>query len=100
MIIYNVTVNIDNSVREEWLHWMKTIHIPDVVATGCFIQGNIFKVLVEEEQGTSYSIQYQANSMDDIVRYRDQFMPRLQQEHTERYKEKFVAFRTLLEKID
>ncbi|MGL4597188.1 MAG: DUF4286 family protein, partial [Bacteroidia bacterium] len=24
MIIYNVTVNIDNSVREEWLHWMKT----------------------------------------------------------------------------
>ena len=34
MYIYNVTTNIDESVHDEWLHWMKEIHIPDVLATG------------------------------------------------------------------
>jgi len=99
MIIYNVTVNIDNDVHEDWLNWMKEKHIPDVVATGCFTEGNIFRILVDEQQGTSYSIQYAANSMADIERYREQFAPELQQEHMERYKDKFVAFRTLLEKL-
>ncbi|MEO8448027.1 MAG: DUF4286 family protein, partial [bacterium] len=28
MILYNVTVNVDDSVHDEWLEWMKTIHIP------------------------------------------------------------------------
>ncbi|GAB4131231.1 MAG: DUF4286 family protein [Bacteroidia bacterium] len=99
MIIYNVTVNIDDSVHDEWLEWMKTRHIPDVVATGCFTQGNIFKILVDEQQGTSYSIQYTANSMDDVNRYFENHAAALRQEHTEKYKDKFVAFRTLLEKM-
>jgi hypothetical protein len=98
MIIYNVTVNIDHSVHDEWLQWMKEKHIPDVVATGCFLEGNIFRVLVEEDQGTSYSIQYRSKSMDEINRYMKEFAPALQKEHTEKYKDKFVAFRTLLEK--
>ena len=36
MIIYNVTVSIDESVKGEWLDWMKTEHIPEVMACGIF----------------------------------------------------------------
>jgi hypothetical protein len=99
MIIYNVTVNIDNDVLDDWLHWMKTVHVPDVVATGCFTDGNIFKIMVDEQQGTSYSIQYKAKSMDDVNRYLETFAPSLREQHTARYKDKFVAFRTLLQHI-
>lgn len=99
MIIYNVTVNIDNDVHDDWLQWMKTVHVPDVVATGCFTEGNIFKIMVEEQQGISYSIQYKANSMDDVNRYMEAFAPALREQHTSRYKDKFVAFRTLLQHI-
>lgn len=97
MIIYNVTVNIDNDVREEWLQWMKEVHIPDVMQTGFFIENKICKVLVDEEQGTTYSIQYTCESMDKLKAYQQQHSPRLQKEHTDRYANKFVAFRTLLE---
>jgi hypothetical protein len=97
MIIYNVTVNIENDVSEEWLSWMKNVHIPDVMATGLFIENKICKVLVEEEQGTTYSIQYTAKNMSDLETYQQQHAPRLQKEHMDRYKDKFVAFRTLLE---
>ncbi len=99
MVIYNVTVNIDNSVREEWLQWMREKHVPDVVATGCFSSGTIYKIHVEEEQGTSYSIQYRSPSLDAVNRYMKNFAPDLQKEHSEKYKDKYVAFRTVLEEM-
>lgn len=97
MIIYNVTVNIENDVREEWLQWMKAKHVPDVMATGYFLENKICKVLVDEEQGTTYSIQYTCASMDDLKEYQAKHAPRLQKEVADKYANKFVAFRTLLE---
>ena len=99
MIIYNVTVNIDDSIHYEWLMWMKEIHIPEVMATGCFIENKICRILVNEESGTSYSIQYFCKNMDDLKVYQEKFAPGLQKKHADRYKDKFVAFRTLLEVI-
>ena len=100
MIIYNVTVSIDNSVHDEWLEWMKTIHIPDVMMTGCFIENRIYKVLDDENaDGKTYSIQYVCSNMKEYENYRDVFAPALQASHSSRYKNKFVAFRTLLEVI-
>ncbi|MGQ0828114.1 MAG: DUF4286 family protein [Bacteroidota bacterium] len=99
MIIYNVTVNIDNDVREEWLQWMKNKHIPDVMATGYFSEYKICKVLVEEEQGTTYSIQYTCAGMKDLEEYRSKHSPRLQKDVSDKYGDKLIAFRTLLEVI-
>ena len=97
MIIYNVTVNIENDVKEEWLKWMKEKHIPDVMATGYFLENKICKVLVDEEQGTTFSIQYTCRNMNDLEEYQKIHAPGLQKEHTDKYANKFVAFRTLLE---
>lgn len=36
MYIYNVTINIDSDIQQEWLHWMQTEHIPEMLATGSF----------------------------------------------------------------
>ncbi len=96
MIIYNVTVNIDYDVHDEWLHWMKTVHIPEVMNTGMFLEAKIARILAEEEGGKSYAIQYLCESMQTYERYRDEFAPALQEAHTVRFAGKFVAFRTLL----
>lgn len=97
MIIYNVTVNIDDDVHSEWLQWMKEVHMPEVMKTGLFIENKICKVLVNEESGTTYSIQYTCESMERLEEYQAKHAPRLQKEHSDKYKDKFVAFRTLLE---
>jgi hypothetical protein len=96
MIIYNVTVNIDYDVHDEWLNWMQAHHIPDVMRTGLFLEAKISKILAEEEGGKSYAIQYLCESMEVYETYRDQFAPALQKMHTEKFAGKFVAFRTLL----
>ena len=99
MILYNVTVNIDHDVHDEWLAWMKEVHIPDVMNTGLFIESRICRIHAEEQGGKSYSFQYLAKSLDDYERYQNEFAPKLQQEHTKRYEGKFVAFRTILEVV-
>jgi len=99
MIIYNVTVSVDYSADEEWLDWMKAIHIPEVMATGKFIDCKLSKILAEEEGGKSYSIQYLCESKDTLEVYQKNDAPRLQQKHNEKFGGKTHAFRTLLEVI-
>lgn len=100
MILYNVTVGIDQSVEEDWLTWMQTVHIPEVMETGYFIEYKLFKVLSQQEgDNPSYSIQYFTDSLEKINEYILKEAPRLQQEHMARYRDKHVAFRTLLETV-
>jgi hypothetical protein len=97
MYIYNVTVNIDDSVHDEWLNWMQRTHIPDVLNTGLFESCRFCRVMVDEESGTTYSIQYLVKDLETLQLYQQMYAPALQKEHTERYEGKFVAFRTILE---
>ena len=96
MYIYNVTVNIEESAHSEWLTWMKETHIPDVMETGMFLGNKMLQVMVDEEQGITYSIQYEVKDLETLQVYQQVYAPKLQQEHTEKFKGKFVAFRTIL----
>lgn len=100
MIIYNVTISIDVDVHEEWVSWMKEVHIPDVLNTGMFKESRFTRVLGEEEGGKTYSIQYLCESMDLYEKYQAEHAPRLQKEVAERYPGKFAAFRTILRVVD
>ncbi|MDI9340060.1 MAG: DUF4286 family protein [Sediminibacterium sp.] len=97
MYIYNVTVNIADEVHQEWLKWMKDVHIPDVMKTGCFIDNQLCKLLYVEDEGHTYSVQYKFLEMADIERYQKEFAPALQAEHSQKFKDKYAAFRTLLQ---
>lgn len=97
MIIYNVTVSIDYDVHDEWLSWMKEVHIPEVMATNKFKECRMSKIHAEEEGGKAYSIQYLCENQDLLNSYQNEDAPSLQQKHNEKYGKKAVAFRTLLE---
>lgn len=100
MIIYNVTINIDESVHYQWMNWMQEKHIKDVLATGKFTTARMVKVLVEEEMGgVTYSIQYTTDSKETLQRYYDEDAPRLRQEGLQLFGDKMIAFRTELELI-
>jgi hypothetical protein len=99
MILYNVTINIDYDVHDEWLKWMKEVHVPDVINTRLFLNARICRIHAEEEGGKSYSIQYLLKNMKDYELYQKDFSSKLQQEHSLKYKGKFVAFRTILEVV-
>lgn len=96
MILYNVTVSIDPAVQTEWLEWMRARHIPDVMATGCFIESRICRVHGEEEGGVTFAIGYVAPSQEKYDEYESVHAQSLQQEHGTKFNGKFAAFRTIL----
>lgn len=97
MILYNVTVNVEPDVHQEWLQWMREEHIPRVMAAGKFVDHKLCRILNRDEEGPTYSVQYFAASMEAYEAYRDQYAPALQAEAMDKFRNKFVAFRTLLE---
>ena len=101
MIIYNVTINIDESVHDAWLQWMKERHIPDMLSTGKFVKAKICRVLVEEEGGgITYAAQYYTLDRELLQRYYLEDADRLRKDMIGRFQDKFVAFRTELEVIE
>lgn len=69
MIIYNVTVSVDADIADEWLDWMRTTHIPDVMATGLFLDHRLCRVLNVEDEGRTFAIQYTLADMATYDRY-------------------------------
>ena len=98
-IIYNVTINIDKSIHNKWLVWIKD-HIPRVLATGKFKGAKLTKVLVDDTETETYSVQYTANSREDLNTYYKDYAKALRQESLQLFADKALSFRTELEVID
>ena len=100
MFIYNVTVNVDESIHDDWLNWIKE-HIPQVLGTGKFEKATLTKVLVEEELGGhTYSIQYRSYSREALDAYYKEDADKLRQDGLKRFADKILAFRTELQIVD
>jgi DNA-directed RNA polymerase beta' subunit len=100
MLIYNVTTGVDKKIEQDWLVWMKEVHIPEVMKTQMFLGFRIYRVLTAEQDDTvSYAIQYQVQSIHQLEQYLDKYAPALREEVKKKFGDKAVSFRTLLEEV-
>jgi antibiotic biosynthesis monooxygenase (ABM) superfamily enzyme len=100
MIIYHVTVKVEADTIDEWLSWMKEIHIPDVLKTGHFTGYRMSRMIPDDQDGATFGIQYTLNSMENLEAYLQHHAPTLQKEHINKFEGKFIAYRTLHEIVD
>ena len=100
MIIYNVTISVEESIKSDWIKWMQDVHIPEVMAAGTFTKAQINRVVVQGDSDNTYAIAYTCSTMKDLHQYQIKFAPALQQKHVVRYGDKAVAFRTIMEVIE
>jgi hypothetical protein len=97
MILYSVTVHIEPQIESEWVEWMRSVHIPDVLRTGCFTECRMHRLLDVPAGELAYVMHYDCRSIDDYHRYRDEFAPALQKDHSDHFAGKFRGARQLLE---
>ena len=101
MLVYNVTIKVDVSIKEEWLAWLKEIHIPEVINTGCFTHATILQLLeTDESEGPTYAIQYNAESKANYNRYIEQFAGTMRQRSFDQWGDKFIAFRSIMQVVN
>lgn len=100
MILYNITINVSPDIEEDFIAWMKTTHIPEMLQTGIFQEHKFFRLLHDSEDGsTNYCIQYFTENIDRMMDYEKNHAPMLRNKTQERYNSKAVMFQTLLETI-
>ncbi|ULQ55270.1 DUF4286 family protein [Flavihumibacter rivuli] len=100
MYIYNVTLKIDWSIQEAWLKWMVEEHMPEVVGTGCFSSSRLLRLIeVDDSDGPTYAAQYHAETKSDYNRYITIHADKLRQKSFDKWGDKFIAFRSVMEVV-
>jgi hypothetical protein len=100
MILYNVTTSIEPTVADEWLDYMRTTHMPEVMETGFFIKSQLCRLLNEEDEGITYATQYYCLSLEQLEEYQAICAPALRADMDARFAGKYVSFRTMLEVVE
>lgn len=101
MVIYNITTNVQPTIHDAWLEWMKLVHIPRIMLSGQFIDYTFSRLLdLDEEEGSTYSLQFRAESREQCDIYMQKFAPALREESAERWGNMAISFRSLMEVIN
>lgn len=100
-ILYNVTVKTEQAIAPDWLEWLQKEHIPDMIQTGCFTHATVLRLLeVDETEGPTYAVQYHAESQSLYNRYIREFADNLRQKGYERWGNRFIAFRSVMQVLE
>ena len=100
-IIYNVTSTMGAAIAENWLQWIRNKHIPEMIATGCFQQALILQLTdVDESDGPTFAVQYQADSRAHFNRYLELHADDLRKRAVDRWGDRVLSFRTVLRVVN
>ena len=100
-IIYNVTIKVERDIADDWLKWLIQEHAPQIIATNCFKKFTALKLLEQnDEEGITYAIQYFADNIQSYEQYLAQFADHFRNESLNKWGQKFIAFRTLMQVVN
>jgi hypothetical protein len=100
MIILNETIIVDHDVHTEWLQWVKSVHVPAVMATGLFTGYRILSVLNSPNEGSTYCVQYDADSLEQYYTYQQTESDHLKNIHLKKFENKLVLFESIMQVVN
>ncbi len=94
---YVIYILVDGSRATDWVKWMVDEHIPDVMATGCFVSSSLVRDSdADDRKRVGYRAYYRTATDADMERYERDHALRLRAEHSTRYAGAFSARREVL----
>jgi hypothetical protein len=100
MILYNITIILDEEIHESWIKWLKNDYLKNMMIHDHFISQRVLKVLDSPNEGHTYCIQFVAESVEKYNSYKRLNTDQLQNYAPAEFLNKFVVFSTLMEFIE
>lgn len=98
MVVFNITMNVDEQIEKDFVLFVKETWIPMLVNEPLFSDARVCKVLVEEEMGgKTFSLQLNASSLPELEAFEMNRFPIVYQVLHEKFMNKFVIFTTKME---
>ena len=100
MLIYNITIKVNNAIAKEWLKWQLEEHIKDIMSTGLFDQYKFFRLLEQDDtEGPTFVFQFYTTDREKYDQYIHEHAPMLRENALKKWGDGFIAFRSLLEAV-
>lgn len=97
MIVYNITYAIPHVLYDDWMNWMRTTHIPEIMSTGHFKHFQIMQLMdVDETEGVTIAVQFHAKSESCYNTYLTEYAPALRLKASSVWGDKIPGFSTKL----
>jgi hypothetical protein len=100
VIIYNQTVQVENGIVGDWLHWIVNEQAPRMVATNCFTKFTVLKLLEQDDaENSTFAIQYFSKDINDFRQYENEFAEQLNKESFAKWGDKIFTFSTTMKVV-
>lgn len=97
MYILNTTFHADNSVRQNFVDWVRKVYIPAAIGTGLFRDARLLRVLTDNDpEGVSFALQMICESISEARRWHDETATLLRDDMTQRWGDAVMYFTTYL----
>ena len=100
MIIFNTTYLVHPRLEEKFLAWIKESYIPQVKATGLLQAPRLMKVLTDEKDGISFSLQWEADNVSAMGQYKKAHQSKMEEQVIKEFGESVLFFSTHLKVYD
>ncbi|MDD6209874.1 MAG: DUF4286 family protein [Bacteroidales bacterium] len=102
MIVFNTTYHIEKEIEEEVLRYITGVYIPAVIDSGRLSEPRLCRILGasdEDEGGESYSLQFEAGSIDELEEWYAEQGLALHKALISHFGDRVAAFATLLQPV-
>jgi len=95
MIAYEVTVDVGEELVPTFVTYMRSRHIPAILATGCFAHAEL-----DRSSETRFRQRYLASSLADLERYLEHHAPALREDYARQFPDGTKVTREIWEEVD
>jgi hypothetical protein len=100
MIIYNITVLIEETIELEWLNYVQTEMIPTVLDTGFFKSGKLLQVTDSPNEGLTYCLQFSTDNISLFQSYQNLYAQQIEGAHQLAFPNQLVTFSSTMKLIN
>ena len=101
MLIFNTTFLVSDKATDAWLQWVQQEYIHFMVGSTYFSKPQVAKVLIDEEQdGTSYSVQFHVLDMEMLQLWNQGYGATFQENCAREFGTEVIFFSTVLEIVE
>lgn len=97
MIIFNITVIVEDTVHDDFFHFLHNEYVPTVQNSEKFQEVKTYRLTEPVNEGITYCVQCFAKSREELDNFRDQKFIELSQALLQKFPDKAIFFTSVLE---
>jgi len=100
MILYNITIIIEEGIENDWLKWINQNFVPDALSSNLLVSSRLLKVLDSPNEGITYCLQFIADNIQNYNEFKNLHASEILDAHASEFKNKSVFFSSVMEFIN